>query len=638
MLGRRKNKVREAFILKDLNNKLSVFRENLVYFSSWLSKLPEDVSKKEFKDLDKENGNGCKELLKQFDFELLKELHLKYESEEIDNFKKELVARTILNETLKAVGETFTVNDMISNKICKPENSEKVMQLMDFLASANTLNKEGKGVSAIYTLVMPSFTEDYFSEDYRVQLEKEIKKYKKFVITTAVVGKKVDENFYKAIKNYAKRNKSLVLVIPSDIKNSSKKNKAIMELDSRLKDFRIVFKDTNGESRDLYLNNNLCLCSIKTSAKQINTLTGLARMTTVKDSSMIIAATKLFEESVPTWKGQIPNRLVTTGAITEGNYATEKYMSQRTSYLGEEDHMLGAVVVEIVDDEIFHMRQVEGASDGSFTDLGIAYHPNGTITALKDSIMVLGDIHAEKLDKELFYSIMHSLEPLGVNEVILHDLFNSTSVTHHDKGKNLDKAMKALIGKLNLKEEGLQAKRLLELTREYVDKVTIVRSNHDTHLDKYLNTTQYMEDYENLYVGHQLALAYMDGENVLKYLLEDILELDPTGINWLDQDESYIKYGVQLGEHGSTGANGSRGSLATYEKCLGNCVTAHTHSGRRIRKACCVGMVGEMDQGYNSGMSSWTRTVCLVHSNGTKQLIHYIPAGKGAYSCGLENN
>ena len=83
--------------------------------------------------------------------------------------------------------------------------------------------------------------------------------------------------------------------------------------------------------------------------------------------------------------------------------------------------------------------------------------------------------------------------------------------------------------------------------------------------------------------------------------------------------------------HGSAGANGSRGNLQIFERGLGNCVTAHTHSAAIIRDAFCVGTVGVMDQGYNKGLSSWTRTCCLIYKNGTKQLINFIPDSKGLY-------
>ena len=621
---------------------LSAFKEYLIEYGKYLGKLPEDLTKKEFVSTLKNIGNNNEEvrkILATFDFELLKEITLNYSSKsKLDREgHKELVAKTVLDRIVKKLGDSFTIKGVIEKGVFKEKYKDKIESNLNFLVDKGVLLKDGTDKGAhdplfiSYTIKSPSFNEDYFSESYREDLEKEIKKYKKFVITTAVVDKPVDVNFYNSIKNYAKRNNALVLVLPSDIKNTTKKEKKVMELDPRLKDFKIVFKDTNGESRDLYLNANLCLCSVKTSAKQLNPPTGLPRIATGKDSSIIIGATKLFEMSIPTWKGEVPKRLLTTGAITVGNYATEKYMSQRTSYLAEEDHMLGAVVVELLDNNFFFARQVEGSKEGAFTDLGVSYNPDGTITHLKDNVMVLGDIHTERLDRELFYSVMNSTKDLKVNEVVLHDMFNGTSVSHHDKGKNLDKAMKAMQGRLNLEKEGRQICKLLELTSNYVKNIVVVRSNHDTHLDKYLNTTQYLEDYENSYIAHILALAYMEGKNTLQCLVEEVLETKIKGIKWLKQDESYKRYGAQLGAHGDKGANGAKGSLESLEKWLGNCVIGHSHTGKRIRKACSVGMVGELDQSYNEGLSNWSRTCCLCCSDGTKQLIHFIPMDNGKY-------
>ena len=80
-----------------------------------------------------------------------------------------------------------------------------------------------------------------------------------------------------------------------------------------------------------------------------------------------------------------------------------------------------------------------------------------------------------------------------------------------------------------------------------------------------------MSDPINTYTGLKLSAAFIEGKNPLQYLLEDILGLSKLGINWLKQDESYVKYGIELGMHGDKGANGSRGSIVTFERSVGNC-------------------------------------------------------------------
>ena len=78
-----------------------------------------------------------------------------------------------------------------------------------------------------------------------------------------------------------------------------------MELSPDLKDFRVIFKDT-------YLNHNLCLCAIKVSAKQINPLSGLDRLTTSRQSSIIMASPKVFLKYIPNMHYDIPPALMTT--------------------------------------------------------------------------------------------------------------------------------------------------------------------------------------------------------------------------------------------------------------------------------------------------------------------------------------
>ena len=129
----------------------------------------------------------------------------------------------------------------------------------------------------------------------------------------------------------------------------------------------------------------------------------------------------------------------------------------------------------------------------------------------------------------------------------------------------------------------------------------------------------------------KLAVAAVEGKNPLQYAIEEELGYKNQRICWLPEDYSCKVYGVELANHGDRGANGSRGSLQIFEKGLGNCVVGHTHSAAILRNAYCVGTVGIMDQGYNKGLSSWTRTCCLIYTNGTKQLINFIPDENGNY-------
>lgn len=467
-----------------------------------------------------------------------------------------------------------------------------------------------------------------YTQEYRDALEEEIKQYKTFVITTAVMGKEVNKPFVNAIRNFAKRHNALMLVLPcEDVASRGKKAKAI-ELSPELNDFRVIFKDT-------YINRNLCLSAIKVSAKQINPLTGLDRMAVNRQASIIVASPKVFLKYVPNMHYDIPPAIMTTGAVTINNYDTDKYMSKRTSVLAENDHAYGAVIVEVEDEDIFHFRHVQASPYNSITDLGYDYLPNGKIERLEGAAMVMGDSHTGYHDKELHVAAMNLARNTGVSTVILHDVFNGTSISHHDLNKGITRAIKAQEGRLGLEKECEAVKNYIKTIESTGVEVVIPEANHHNHLTSYLEQGRYVDDPMNYKISLQLALAAAEGKNPLQYAVEGLLGYMSDSVKWLGIDESYKKYGVEVAIHGNLGANGSRGSLTIFEKGLGNAVTAHTHTAAIQRNVCSVGTMSLMDMGYNEGLSNWTHTNCLIYKNGTKQLINFIPDKNGNYKCTL---
>ena len=121
----------------------------------------------------------------------------------------------------------------------------------------------------------------------------------------------------------------------------------------------------------------------------------------------------------------------------------------------------------------------------------------------------------------------------------------------------------------------------------------------------------------------------------VQYLVEELTThkiTDSSRVKWLTRDESYKKYGCELGRHGDEGTNGSRGNIRIFQNNLYNAVIAHSHSAAIKHKVFQVGMTGNLNQDYNHGLSSWTHTNCLVYEDGTKQLIDFIPTVNGGYT------
>lgn len=388
-----------------------------------------------------------------------------------------------------------------------------------------------------------------------------------------------------------------------------------------------TLRSCNGEYfvfKNVDLHNHFRILGIQVSAKQIKPTTGLRRLTQ-QHGSCILASPKQFLEFVPASgvKAKYPHAITTPGAVTVADYESEKYMSKRTSFIAESDHMLGGVIVEIESSKYFHFRHVQAHADGSFVDFGVQYNPDNTIKPVEEVNLVLGDWHAGQTNKALKRSLASF--PIPITNIILHDFFDGKSVSHHDERVPMQRAMNYLTNQYSLREElKIGAKDIAYLKAVCSNSLIFVKGNHDEFLDRYLQQGRYIQDHVNHYDSLMLAKALFDGESPLKvgYEMYGGAKLDRTV--WLDRESEYVIGDVECGQHGDLGPNGSRGSLNTSEYTLGPSVTGHTHSGGIQRRAFRVGTSTDLKLDYNRGPSSWTHTSALVYNTGAVQLINFI--------------
>lgn len=455
--------------------------------------------------------------------------------------------------------------------------------------------------------------EQIFTPEMVNRVENLVKNKKRFIITTAVTGMPVNEAFLNSIKNYCTINDAGLLVLPTTDPAAA----VPFELDPILKDEAIIIQDIN-------INDNLMVSTFQTSAKQINTLTGLRRVGE-RERSMIVASPKQFVEYVPVLNPEGCHALLTTGAITTPEYlSTDKYMSLRTAWLADKDHEMGGIIVEVESDKIFHFRPFQCAVDGSFMDLGVRYSFTSR-TRKRPEAIVLGDIHVGSIDKDVYRSTNRILKQLQPKRVFLHDVFDGVSCNPHASMQFLTQAQ--LKDKLSIEKElQLNGKYLTHLREKhpYVEEWIVVRSNHDIFLDRYLDGGDYIQDPTNFEICHKLALKKMKGEIPFEAGLIE-LGFDLTKINFLDEDESYRIHGFECGQHGHRGSNGVRNpSNAGLEVAYGKGVFGHSHTGGKLRKIFRVGTSTRYKLGYNKGASSWTHTLCIVNPDGTAQLVNDI--------------
>lgn len=443
------------------------------------------------------------------------------------------------------------------------------------------------------------------------RLKETVGAYKRFVVTTAVQGCAVHKGFYKSLKNYCKKNDALLLVMLCQDPAAAVGD----TIDPLLNQEEVVFDNIG-------LNDNIFCNSIKLSAKHIDPLTGLSRLGQ-RDGSFIYASPKQRLKMVPTSNTKPPVAVMTTGAVTIPNYKTERYLSDRTAVIAHNDHVLGAIVVEIEDDTYFHFRQIQADRSGSFSDLDTYYQGDST-TKMRPEALVLGDWHSGETDPKAKAATFEMIKTLRPRRIVIHDGFNARCISHHEEKNRILRAQRAAKHELSLADELKEYARDLDelsnLTPD-LEEIVIVESNHDEHLDRYLSECRYVEDPQNHALALRLAAAMLEGQDPVKAGVE-MAGVKSTKLRWLSRDEDYKIARVELGAHGDRGANGARGSLMSMEAAYGNSISGHTHTPEILRGAWQVGTLSKLKLPYNVGASSWVHTNCLLHRNGSRQLLN----------------
>lgn len=443
--------------------------------------------------------------------------------------------------------------------------------------------------------------------------------YKKFVITTAVTGCAVHDGFYASLKAFCKVNDAalLILVASDPAHNKPNNHGGYGTIDRKLAGECVVVEDT-------HLNTNFFISTIKLSAKQINPTTGLGDIGQ-REGSFVFASPKQSMTLESTSNEKLPHVMLTTGAITMPDYRTDMYMSERQAYIADRHHIMGGVVVSILDDEKYTYTQIQMLNnEGSFVHLGKRYHPNGKVTNETPEALVCGDWHTGSTDPQVRTATEEMLQELKPKCVVLHDVFDGASVNHHNENKELMQAVRFMHGAPSLEKEIVGLKDELAWFSRLAKKVVIVKSNHDEFLGKhYLQFAKYAQDPQNHYFSLDLAKAMMDGLDPLKFAVEKV-GLKAKNIRWLQRDEDFKIAGIQLGAHGDIGPSGSKGTLKGMRKAYGLSVTGHIHSPGIWHGAYAVGTSSLLRLDYNRGPGSWMQTHCLVYADGSRQLLNII--------------
>ena len=288
--------------------------------------------------------------------------------------------------------------------------------------------------------------DDTFTSQNLKLLQDKVKKFKRFVVTTAVVGCPVNKEFLESIHTYCEKKNAMLLVLPAADPASA----GNWNMDPSLGRDSIVFGD-------IQLNSNLFLCSIKLSAKQIDPTTGLDRIGQ-RNGSFIYASPKQRLKFMPVSNIKHPHAEMTTGAVTLPRYfdiketVSSPYMSERTAYIANHDHVIGAVVVEVTDSKRYHFRQIKADTDGGFVDLA-QYYRGKNVSVMNAEAISMGDWHSGETDPTAVKALRELIEVVKPKKLFVHDGFNGLSINHHERDRQIRRAILAKQGLLNLESE-----------------------------------------------------------------------------------------------------------------------------------------------------------------------------------------
>lgn len=596
----------------------AVFREGLHKVAEKLNTYPTKVTKEEYKKVCLEEGIRYIDPLQLGGFTKVKD-QLRAEGELKITKEEELDYKDEQDKTERAKREIcILMFDYIKRHGYIPTLKEAQNAL------GYKINKFYPTMEAVYSDIVEKFPEVtrytfnesvFASDEYLEDVRRVIKNNKRFFITAAVSNTKVDVAFVNSIKTYAKEKDAVVLVIPIITPNKSSLYQC--DLDPALKDFYVVTEQVD-------INSNLTIWDMKVNPRQIKSINGLSRAVAHLDSSIIAGDTKQRIEYVPTHKDKIPHMSASTGCCTINSYNSTGLLTNKSTKLAELMHKIGGLIIEKEDDDIYHCRNVEAGPKGEFIDLGKEYSIKGVKT-VKGSVMVMGDLHVPKHNKRLLQKHLELIPQLHIDTVVLHDAVNMGAVTHHDKGKVCLSAVKTLKGQNTIEFEANELKEVLEGICKVTKNVIIPFSNHPEHLDRYLEEGRFIYDPSNFYISLDLAKAYIEGKNVLEYLMVDKMGLKAKNIKWLDKDEYYSVYNTVISEHGDSRVNGMRGSMRSVHNALGRAVIGHQHTPKIDEEVVCVGISCDKNQGYNSrSFSSWLNSSAIIYPNGTIQKIDFL--------------
>lgn len=459
--------------------------------------------------------------------------------------------------------------------------------------------------------------------------------HRRAIFTTVGAGVALHEEALEALMKMAKEIDAEIFLLPA--------NMEVFYLDPRVHELEGVHIVTN----DWELAPETKISTTEITMKMIRPITGLMHRGK-RGQLQIYASPKQWVETAATLgENDYPHMVVTTGAITAGSYRGGTAMSQRTNKFGEEDHVIGAVVLEKSTGQnrilpgsghgYFHFRHIEyrKSEDGvwGFSDLGKVYTSEGAKKATGHVLTL--EAHVGDTDQQILETLRSAFKKISPTTVVIHDIFNGHSINHHEWDRAVTRGRAADAGRLDLYREVRQVVAFLDTILSFGPnfEVRIDLSNHDLWLNTYLQSHDWKHDSPNYVFASELNYVFSQGKNPLEYAIQKIATesygrrdifrrvrfMKPSEeLKGGDSDEDP----VEIGQHGDVGANGAKGSINSAKVATRRGVSGHTHTYRRQNGNLQFGTLTKRRLDYNRhGASNWVQGIGVVAPDGAVQVL-----------------
>lgn len=429
-------------------------------------------------------------------------------------------------------------------------------------------------------------------------------KFKKYIISSIVPKSKNNKNFINALLRYCMNNNANLLLIP--IKGV---NKEVLFDDETIKEYGKYFIN------DFKFNSNLKL--INTNITANNNPINRMKKVVHKDYSLIIPSTRQRMEIIPSMKTNKVHLLYSTGTVS-----IPEYNRNITGFINQENNKLGALIVEVIDDKLYNIRNINWIND-CFIDLDKAYYFD-KVKSVKSEAIVAGDLHIGGDESNIaLKALKEQIHLLKPKYLIIHDLASHNSINHHSMHNFISMTQNSSDLKTLEEDHKYICNWLNNYSEDILDtSLIVVASNHNEWLNKYLgNRNTWIHDNFNVKYANYLVSLALEGLNPFEMAIRRLLN-KKIKIKFLTRKDSFKIAGYELACHGDIGNGGAQGALSSLEQSLGKCIIGHSHTPKIGDIGYQVGTNSKLDLRYTSGSgNSWVHANCSVYNTGHVQML-----------------